>query len=123
DDPPVGADPGNAAVADRLPAPVRDADTYGPAGFEVVPEDVGVAVRVAWNEIGCARGESRVSSMAAQKRPRLERGVADGLRKPARLGLRSVARDADPRCCAGEAIVHEDVDRVVGVARNEIAGA
>src|SRR5205823_4053363 len=88
-----------------------DADALGRARLAVMHEDVVLWSRVVGHEVRSSRAKNDEAAVGADRR-----WLAGAVR------LLPEAVDADPHRLARLPVVHEDVGRLVRVARHEIRG-
>src|SRR5207237_10774116 len=107
----VGAEDngGRSAPVGALLSAVAEAGQDGVAGREIADEDVGDLVHIARDDVGGQRGKRDVAAIGADAR------------RPEALAVRllPVVADTNAGGPAGEAVVHEDVERPVRVAADE----
>ena len=88
-----------------------EADKLRPVRAQVADEDVRDVVAVVHDEIRRERGEGDVACVQAEARAAEALGVR----------LTTGAADAHPLRLPGHEVVHEDIERVVRVSRDEVA--
>ncbi len=109
----VRGDRGVRAVAVPLCPGRIDADALGRPGLAVADEHVDRVVRVPGDEVGRRARESHVAAVA---------GDRQAGRAAVTVALDAGRIDADALGRAGLAVVDEDVDRSVRVARDQVGG-
>ena len=111
---PVGRDRGCiAGPGRRLAAVACHAHAFHRAAGTRPDEHVTAVVGVAWDEVGCGRGEADRSAIGTDPGCRPAAGVG---------GLDAAGRDADAGRLSGGEVALEHVGDAVGVAGHQVAG-